>query len=165
MPESDDSCTNGSPRFQIRVPEMGPLESGDMSGFDNIFVYLGPNPVTPACLPGMWNSSGDLLEAGRFIDTSQIGGTFYHEYSLALTQFASVPVLSVSLVVDAGYASSNGEQTVLIDNTNVDGTVYSYDQPGDKDQCKDGGWRNLTRADGSTFKNQGDCVSYTNTGR
>lgn len=34
-----------------------------------------------------------------------------------------------------------------------------------KDACKDGGWRTLRRADGSSFKNQGDCVSYTNTGR
>jgi len=27
-----------------------------------------------------------------------------------------------------------------------------------KDQCKDGGWANMTRADGSSFKNQGDCI-------
>jgi len=31
--------------------------------------------------------------------------------------------------------------------------------------CKTGGWQTLRRADGSAFKNQGDCVSYTNTGR
>ena len=34
-----------------------------------------------------------------------------------------------------------------------------------KDQCKNGGWQTYTRADGSTFRNQGDCVSYVNTGR
>lgn len=33
------------------------------------------------------------------------------------------------------------------------------------DQCKDGGWMTVTRADGSSFKNQGDCVSYANTGK
>jgi hypothetical protein len=32
----------------------------------------------------------------------------------------------------------------------------------DKDDCKNGGWQNLRRADGTPFKNQGDCVSYTN---
>ncbi len=31
-----------------------------------------------------------------------------------------------------------------------------------KDQCKNGGWQNVTRSDGTSFKNQGDCVSYTN---
>jgi hypothetical protein len=34
-----------------------------------------------------------------------------------------------------------------------------------KDQCKNGGWSNLTRADGSHFKNQGDCIQYVNTGK
>src|SRR5579862_5171692 len=30
--------------------------------------------------------------------------------------------------------------------------------PTDKDACKNGGWQNLGRADGSPFKNQGDCI-------
>jgi hypothetical protein len=34
----------------------------------------------------------------------------------------------------------------------------------DRDACKNGGWMTLKRADGSSFKNQGDCVSYVNTG-
>jgi hypothetical protein len=37
--------------------------------------------------------------------------------------------------------------------------------PTDKDQCKDGGWRSLITAAGQPFKNQGDCVSYVNTGK
>jgi hypothetical protein len=40
-----------------------------------------------------------------------------------------------------------------------------YDVAADKDECKNGGWQNLRRADGTPFKNQGDCVSYTNNGR
>jgi hypothetical protein len=34
-----------------------------------------------------------------------------------------------------------------------------------KDQCKNGGWQTLRRANNTTFKNQGDCVSYTNNGK
>ena len=34
-----------------------------------------------------------------------------------------------------------------------------------KDACKKGGWADLTRADGSSFKNQGDCIQYVNTGK
>lgn len=34
-----------------------------------------------------------------------------------------------------------------------------------KDACKGGGWRSLRRADGSGFKNQGDCIQYANTGK
>ena len=33
-----------------------------------------------------------------------------------------------------------------------------------EDQCKNGGWQNYTRADGSVFKNQGDCIQFVNTG-
>lgn len=32
-------------------------------------------------------------------------------------------------------------------------------------ECKDGGWRDLSRRDGSAFENQGACVSYLRTGR
>jgi hypothetical protein len=34
-----------------------------------------------------------------------------------------------------------------------------------KDQCKGDGWQSLSRAGGSSFKNQGDCIQYANTGR
>ncbi len=37
--------------------------------------------------------------------------------------------------------------------------------PSNKDQCKNGGWANLRRPDGSSFKNQGDCIQYVNTGK
>jgi hypothetical protein len=37
--------------------------------------------------------------------------------------------------------------------------------PPSKDACKKGGWETYTRADGSTFKNQGDCIQYVNTGK
>ena len=31
--------------------------------------------------------------------------------------------------------------------------------------CKNGGWMTRYRADFSTFKNQGDCIQYANTGK
>jgi hypothetical protein len=34
-----------------------------------------------------------------------------------------------------------------------------------KEQVKTIGWQNLVRSDGTTFKNQGDCMQYINTGR
>lgn len=33
------------------------------------------------------------------------------------------------------------------------------------DECKEAGWEGVTRADGSAFTNQGDCVSYVKTGK
>lgn len=37
--------------------------------------------------------------------------------------------------------------------------------PTNANQCKNGGWQTRTRPDGSLFKNQGDCVSYTKNGK
>lgn len=31
--------------------------------------------------------------------------------------------------------------------------------------CKNGGWQTLRRADGSPFRNQGDCIQFVNTGK
>jgi hypothetical protein len=160
MPEADDTCVGGSPRFQIAIDTDN---DGDRDG--NIFAYFGTDSGSPACVPGVWQNTTDLLEAGKLLDTSQLGGTFYDPYATALANYGSLSVVGISLVVDAGWAAADKEQTFHIDNTNIDGTVYTYDDVQDKEECKQGGWQNLTREDGSPFKNQGDCVSYTNTGR
>jgi hypothetical protein len=44
-------------------------------------------------------------------------------------------------------------------------TVFLGETPDEKDACKKGGWADLQREDGSTFKNQGQCIKYVNTGR
>jgi hypothetical protein len=50
------------------------------------------------------------------------------------------------------------------------GTTVTYDfelyhVATSMEQCKNGGWQNVTRADGASFRNQGDCMQYVNTGR
>jgi hypothetical protein len=45
------------------------------------------------------------------------------------------------------------------------GACIGGNVPHDKDQCKGNGWKTLVRADGTTFKNQGDCIQYVNTGK
>ena len=42
------------------------------------------------------------------------------------------------------------------------GVCVGGNVPTDKDDCKKGGWMTMSREDGTTFKNQGDCVSYVN---
>lgn len=44
-------------------------------------------------------------------------------------------------------------------------TLDSLNVAQTKDDCKNDGWRTHTRADGSKFKNQGDCIRYVNTGK
>ena len=45
------------------------------------------------------------------------------------------------------------------------GACIGGNVPTNKDQCKDGGWMTQVRPDGSTFKNQGDCIQFVNTGK
>jgi hypothetical protein len=45
------------------------------------------------------------------------------------------------------------------------GACLGGNVPTNTDQCKDGGFAKLVRSDGTTFKNQGDCIQYVNTGK
>jgi hypothetical protein len=150
-------CGGGSPRFQVNI------------GGHNVFVYIGPFPSFTGCTLNTWVSTGNLTTSpdARF-DTSQYaGGNFYSTYAQAEALLGTQTVTGVQLVTDSGWAVAGGNQTVLADNTQINTTTYTYEvpQPQNKNDCKNGGWMDLARANGSTFKNQGDCVSYTNTGR
>ncbi len=65
--------------------------------------------------------------------------------------------------------SFNGGLFAATDGLTIshNGATWTYDfepfrGPAAKEECKDGGWENLRRADGSPFKNQGECVAYSN---
>ena len=45
------------------------------------------------------------------------------------------------------------------------GACIGGNVPASKAQCKEGEWQTHVRPDGSTFKNQGDCIQYVNTGK
>jgi hypothetical protein len=149
------SCGLGSPRFQINVTT-APGET------DNIFVYIGPPPNYTGCVEDVWQTTGDLLEAALFVDTSQLpGGTFYDTWASALIKYGSMAVTGIQLVSD------NANQVVLVDNVMINGTLFTFESqvvnPNDKERCKNGGWQTITTAPGP-FKNQGDCVSFFATG-
>jgi len=142
------SCSLGSPRFGIVL-----------SGSPNsaIFVYIGPPPNYQGCAPNVWTNTGNLLTPSSFVDATQLGGAFYEPWAAAQAQFSGQQVIDIFIVSDNGPGPSFS-QTVLIDNTNVNGTLYTY-EPTSKDDCKDGGWQNFTFSPGP-FKNQGQCVSF-----
>jgi len=72
-------------------------------------------------------------------------------------QFSGQIVTDIFLVSDNGPAPG-ASQTVVIDNTDVSGTLYDYEFT-NKNDCKDGGSKNFVFPPGP-FKNQGQCVSY-----
>lgn len=50
-------------------------------------------------------------------------------------------------------------------SSDINVQVFAAQVATDAVDCKTGGWATMVRADGSTFKNQGDCVSYVETGK
>ncbi|HEX7315505.1 MAG TPA: hypothetical protein VF297_16415 [Pyrinomonadaceae bacterium] len=68
--------------------------------------------------------------------------------------------------------SGNPALTTASDNLSLGygGSCLTYDfEPfrvaTSKDDCKDGGWQRVKTAGGASFKNQGQCVQYVNTGK
>lgn len=105
-------CGGGAPRFSIAL-----------SGGKNIFVYFGPAPNFTNCYYG-WQNTGNVIQAtdSRW-DTSQLtGGTFYDTHAHALTLAGSIPVTSISIVVDSGWITPRG-QDVTIDAFTVNDNV------------------------------------------
>ena len=123
---TDDGCAAGSPRITIH------LASGK-----NVFVYLGSAANVNSCALDTWISSGNLIgnnDVGRY-DTSQVqAGTQVSTYQAALTLINSLPaadqvVSSVSFDVDAGYAFTDKEQTVLLRKLTVNSISFPTATP------------------------------------
>ena len=97
----------GSPRFALNTSA------------GNVFVYLGDLPSF-TCPGGVQQSSGNLIgneDACRY-DTSQIQpGTQCNTYSgtVVLLDALGLQITGIQLVVDAGWAFADGEQTVVVD--------------------------------------------------
>lgn len=139
-------CGLGAPRFSIETP----------SG--NIFVYIGPAPNFTGCGTAQ-QSTGNLLASPDLrCDSTQLGGPFYGSCAALASQYGSLPVTGIVLVDD------NGSSTVVVNNIRVNNDVFSVNgPPTDKDQCKNGGWQTFNFP--HTFKNQGDCIQFVNTGK
>jgi hypothetical protein len=142
-------CGGGSPRFVVETTDGGIID----------FWW---NCTTT----GVYLNTGDLTNGN--VDTR--GGSFGYQYQVPFSAiqsaYGNLQISDIYIVLDGGWAVG-GNQTFDFDNTNIDGTVYTYELPfaTNANQCKNGGWQAFTRADSSTFKNQGDCVSYTKNGK
>jgi len=160
---TDDDCGGGSPRVSLGVDT-----DNDNIANGYVHIAIGPSPSFTGCAAG-WQTTGNLIgnaDAGRY-DYSQFGGSPFTTYSNAPASVQGGKVVEAFVVVDGSWTQLDGEQTILVDNINVNGHLTTFDAatPATKDSCKNGGWMNLQRADFSTFKNQGDCIQYFNTGK
>lgn len=163
---TDDDCGGGSPMVYLGVDT-----NGDSAADGYVRIAVGPSPSFTNCATG-WQTTGNLigLEDGRY-DYSLFGGSPFTGYSGAPASVQNGDVVEAFVVVDGSWnaaaTNGDGEQTVLVDNLNVNAHITTFDPntPANKESCKQGGWMTLQRADFSTFKNQGDCIQFANTGK
>ncbi|CAN5488022.1 hypothetical protein BH10ACI2_BH10ACI2_16350 [soil metagenome] len=113
---------------------------------------------------GSFWSSRTANAGGSCTTTAGFGGAPF--YTLPQIKAACPSAVVVGFGVNIG--SNNPSYDVYTDLLNFNGTVYDFEPfavATDKDQCKNGGFASVKRSDGSSFKNQGDCIQYVKTGK
>jgi hypothetical protein len=144
--------------------------NGGTSGFTTLVFEPyqgGEGPI----IPGTWQSWD--VDQGLFWSTKTVvcsNGTILGTpggpatYTLSAIQTTCPNATVAAFGVNIG--SNNPGYDVEADLVDFNGTTYNFEPfiaATDKDQCKNGGWMNVTDANGNHFKNQGDCVSYVAT--
>lgn len=110
------SCWGGAPRFTVGVSDGGTKE---------IYFYIGPPPNWVGCQSGTWLNTGNLATPNSPVDDAHLpGGSPSDIYSHAQARYGNYNVVYIAIDLDGGWA---GTQVANFDNTQVDGTLYTYD--------------------------------------
>lgn len=112
---------------------------------------------------------------GGFVTESNIEtGTWWSTHPIAGDPAGNNGFVSLSQIIAANpgatvtayginVGSGTPNATSYVDDVSFNGTTYNFEPfqvATDKDACKNDGWKTLNASDGSSFKNQGACVSY-----
>jgi hypothetical protein len=130
-------------------PDAGPVVKGEWQQWD--------------VASGLFWSSRDFGSGDAALSAGHGGAPFY---SLANIK-ANYPDARV-MVTGVSVGTYNTDYTIDVDGIELNGTTYNFErssgniEPTNKDDCKKDGWKMLKNVDGRMFKNQGQCVSYTN---
>jgi hypothetical protein len=166
------SFAQGDPSYQVATCLNGLTGCAAASTNGNFttlvfepYYNTGQGPV----VPGTWQSWD--VDSGQFWSSKTVtcsGGVVTGtpggpaSYTLAQIKALCPNALVVGFGVNVG--SGNPAYNVEADLVNFNGTTYNFEpfvSATNKDQCKDNGWMNLTDDNGNAFKNQGQCVSWT----
>jgi hypothetical protein len=147
--------------------------NGGTAGFTTLVFEPYQNPLQGPIVPGAWQQWD--VDAGLFWSTRTVTcsngtilGTPGGPASYTLAQISAACPNAVVAGFGVNIGSNNPGYDVETDLVDFNGTTYDfepYEVATSKDACKNGGWQTLRRADGSSFKNQGDCIQYVNTGK
>jgi len=149
------NCSQTHRMFQdIALPAGVTTISWDMEYNNHFMVFVPGEQVLEV---NVRDATTDAILATLFrttqgVDPQSIPVT---HFTRDVSAFGGLTVrISVDMIVNLFFFDA------AFDNFTVDFRVASA-----KDDCKNDGWKSVFRADGSPFKNQGDCIQYVNTGK
>jgi hypothetical protein len=137
-------------------------------GFSTLVFEPYQNPLMGPIAPNVWQNwdvATGLFWSTRTVTCSNgvVIGTSGGPAIYTIGQIQTMCPSAVVIGFGVNIGSFNPGYVVRTDGFNFNGTTYDFqltNPPTSKDECKDGGFANLTDAQGTEFSNQGRCVSF-----
>lgn len=158
------------PALNVEVDVNGSADGG----FTTLVFEPVYNTTQGSVADGEWQT-WDAINggAGHWWSTHDIPGVCAFD---CFVEWSSIVAANPDAVVVGGVGlnqgSGNPALVAAVDQfvigTTTGTTTYDFDPfvaATTRETCQHDGWQQVRRADGSTFKNQGDCVSYTENGK
>jgi hypothetical protein len=156
------------PSYQLVMCLSGGTFAAGTCGFSTLVFEPYQNPLMGPIVPNAWqhwNVESGLFWSTRTVVCSNgtVAGTPGGPASYTIAQVSSMCPNAVVIQFGVNIGTNNPGYVVRTDGFNFNGTTYDFqltNTPTSKDECKDGGFANLTDAQGNTFNNQGQCVAF-----
>jgi hypothetical protein len=137
-------------------------------GFSTLVFEPYQNPLMGPIVANAWQHwevASGLFWSTRTVTCSNgtVLGTGGGPSSYTIGQISSSCPDAIVIGFGVNIGTNNPGYVVRTDGFNFNGTTYDFqltNTPTSKDQCKHGGFANLTDAEGNTFRNQGQCVAF-----
>jgi len=157
------TCLNGVTATGCALNALLP---GDPTGGVTSFATLNFEPYqNGAIVSNTWQYWD--VDAGLFWSTRTVrcsGGLIVQRVLYPYTTIQTMCPEAVVFQFGVNVGTFNPAYVVRTDLFNFNGTTYDFEltnEPGDKDDCKDGGWMTLTDDQNESFKNQGQCIKHS----
>ncbi len=155
----------GDPSYQL------PVLLNGTTGFTTLVFEPYQNAAQGPVVNGVWQSwnvANGLFWSSRTVTCSNgtIVGTPGGPATYTLAQVESTCPSANVVGFGVNIGSNNPGYNVEADLVDFNGTTYNFEPyvaVNDKDACKNDGYKTAVDANGNSFKNQGDCVSFVAT--
>ncbi len=166
--------SGGSPNQVPAINIQVDVNGADPGGFTTLVFEPVYNTGQGTIQDGVWQSWDAYLGGQAIwwssnpIPAAPNRDTFVSWNTIVAANPNAVIVGGFGVNQGSGNPALTASTDVLTIGTNGECVTYDFEPykvATEASQCKNGGYSSVKRADGSSFKNQGDCIQYVNTGK